>query len=206
MNLPQFSLTHRSVVLAFVALFLAVGATNFGTMSRREDPEITIRDALILTQWPGAPATRVEELVTEAIEDVLIEIAEIDTVKSKSMVGFSVIQATVNDGVDDTDQVWDDVRAKVELIRNQLPEGSQPPVVDSDFGDVYEIAIALYQLPHTSGPVRNYSLRQLERFAERIEEELELIDAVARVEFWGEQAERIYVEIDSSDWAKLGNL
>ena len=204
MNLPRFALTHRSVVLAFVALFLAVGATNFGTMSRREDPEITIRDALILTQWPGAPATRVEELVTEAIEDVLIEIAEIDTVKSKSMVGFSVIQATVNDSVDDTDQVWDDVRAKVELIRNQLPEGSQPPVVDSDFGDVYEIAIALYQLPHTGGPVRNYSLRQLERFAERIEEELELIDAVARVEFWGEQAERIYVEIDSSDWAKLG--
>ena len=89
MNLPRTALTHRSVVLAFVALFLAVGAFNFGTMPRREDPEITIRDALIITPWPGAPASRVEELITDPIEDVIVEIPEIETVTSKSMVGHS---------------------------------------------------------------------------------------------------------------------
>lgn len=147
MNLPRFALTHRSIVLAFVAVLLAVGTFNFSTMSRREDPEITIRDALIITPWPGAPASRVEELITDPIEDVIVEIPEIATVKSKSMVGLSVIQATAGDAIHDTEQVWDDVRAKVDSIRDQLPMGSAPPFVNSDFGDVYEIVFALYQVP-----------------------------------------------------------
>ena len=132
-------------MLAFVAVLLVVGTFNFGTMSRREDPELTIRDALIVTPWPGAPALRIEELITDPIEDVIVEIPEIDTVKSKSMVGLSVIQATAGDAVTDTDQVWDDVRAKVNDIRDRLPAGSAPPFVNSDFGDVYEVVLALYQ-------------------------------------------------------------
>ena len=86
MNLPRFALTHRPIVMAFVVVFLAVGSFNFATMSRREDPELTIRDALVVTAWPGAPATRVEELITDPIEDVIVEIAEIATIESKSMV------------------------------------------------------------------------------------------------------------------------
>ncbi len=99
MNLPRFALTHRSIILAFIAVFLVVGTFNFATMSRREDPEITIRDALIVTPWPGAPATRVEELITDPIEDVIVEIAEVETVKSKSLVGLSVVQVSAGDGV-----------------------------------------------------------------------------------------------------------
>ena len=203
MNLPQFALTHRSIILAFIVVFLVVGTFNFGTMSRREDPEITIRDALIVTSWPGAPAIRVEELITDPIEDVIVEIPEVDTVKSKSMVGLSVVQVSAGDAVIETDQVWDDVRAKVASIRSDLPTSSAPPFVNSDFGDVYEIVFALHQIPLDDARSHSYSPRELEVLAERIEEEIELIDSVARVEFWGNQPERIYVEIDSSDWAKL---
>ena len=204
MNLPQFALTHRSIMLAFVAVFLVVGTFNFATMSRREDPELTIFDALIITPWQGAPATRVEELITDPIEDVIVEIPEVETVKSKSMVGLSVVQVTASDSVNETDQVWDDVRAKVNSIRSELPTGSTPPFVNSDFGDVYEIVFALHQIHLDGARSHNYSPRELEVLAERIEEEIELIDSVARVEFWGDQQERIYVEVDSSDWAKLG--
>ncbi len=204
MNLPRFALTHRSIILAFVAVFIVIGGFNFGTMSRREDPEITIRDALIVTSWPGAPATRVEELITDPIEDVVVEIPEVETVKSKSMVGLSVVQVSAGDAVIETDQVWDDVRAKVESIRSELPSGSAAPFVNSDFGDVYEIVFALYQTPVDGAGEHRYSPRELEVLAERIEEEIELIDSVARVEFWGNQPERIYVEIDSSEWSKLG--
>ena len=199
MNLPRFSLTHRSIILAFIVVFLIVGTFNFATMPRREDPEITIRDALIVTSWPGAPAIRVEELITDPIEDVIVEIAEVETVKSKSMVGLSVIQVSAGDAIIETDQVWDDVRAKVESIRNDLPAGSAPPFVDSDFGDVYEIVFALHQTPLAGARDYSYSPRELEKLAERIEEEIELIDSVARVECWGKQPERIYVEIDSAD-------
>jgi multidrug efflux pump subunit AcrB len=203
-NLPRFSLTHRSVVLTFVAVLLAIGSFNFSTMSRREDPVIIMRDALIITPWPGAPATRVEELVTDPIENVVVEIPEVVTVKSKSMVGMSVVQVTVDDSVNATDQVWDDVRAKVDSIRSRMPAGAAPPFVNSDFGDVYEIVLALYQAPLEGAGEYNYSPRELEILAERIEEEVELVDSVARVEFWGNQEERIYVEIDISNWAKLG--
>ena len=70
---------------------------------------------------------------------LLEPVPEIDTVESKSMVGLSIVQLTADDAVTETEQVWDDVRAKVESIRGQLPLGTAPPVVDSDFGDVYEI-------------------------------------------------------------------
>ena len=75
MDLPRLALTHRPVVLAFVVLILAVGSCNFATMSRREDPEIVVRDVLVITAWPGAPAIRVEELITDPIEDVIVEIS-----------------------------------------------------------------------------------------------------------------------------------
>jgi multidrug efflux pump subunit AcrB len=203
MNLPRFSLTHRSIILAFIVVFLIVGTFNFATMPRREDPEIVIRDALIITSWPGAPATRVEELITDPIEDVIVEIAEIETVVSKSMVGLSVVQVSASASIMKTDQVWDDVRAKVASIRTDLPIGSASPFVNSDFGDVYEIVIALHQAPLAGAGDYSYSPRELEELAERIEEEVELIDSVARVEFWGDRPERIYVEVDSADWARL---
>ena len=205
MNLPRFALTHRSVVLAFVAILLGVGIINLGTMSRREDPEITIRDALVITGWPGASAEKVEELITDPLERIIAEIAEVDLIRSKSLVGVSIIQVTLDDLVRDTDQVWDDLRAKVVTGQAKLPRSADPPFVNSDFGDVYEIVFALHQVP-LPGSVRiehPYSPRELEIVAERVEVELELIDQVAKVEFWGVQPERIYVEVDSADWAKI---
>ena len=185
MNLPRFALTHRSVVLAFVALLLGLGLFNLSTMPRREDPEITIRDALVITPWPGASSSKVEELIADPLEQVIAEIAEVDTVRSKSLVGLSIIQVTVDDKVTNTDQVWDDLRAKVESVRPKLPPGSDPPFVNSDFGDVYEIVFALYQtpLPGQSRIERPYSPRALEVLAERIEDDLELIEQVAKVDF-----------------------
>ena len=147
MNLPRFALTHRSIVFAFLAVFLCVGLFNFSSMSRREDPEITIRDTLVITAWPGAPADRVEELITDPLEKVIAQITEVDVIESKSMVGLSVIQIAVDDRVTNTDQVWDEIRAKVNTVKSKLPLGSEPPFVNSDFGDVYEIVIALHQVP-----------------------------------------------------------
>jgi multidrug efflux pump subunit AcrB len=206
MNLPKYALDHRAVVLAFVGVLLAAGLLNFATMSRREDPEIIIRDALVITFWPGASATRVEELVTDPLEDAIGEIAEVDSIESKSMVGISIIKVTADDHVTDTDQVWDEVRAKVMPVQQTLPRGTAPPFVYSDFSDVYPVCFALRQTPAAGQDTieRSYTPRELELFAERIEDEIELLDSVARVDFWGVQPERIYVEVDSADWAKLG--
>ncbi len=205
MNLPKFALTHQSVVLAFFSVFIFAGLFNFTDMSRREDPEITIRDTLVLTAWPGATAEKVEELITDPLEKVIAQITEVDIIESKSMTGLSVIQIAAEDKVTDTDQVWDEIRAKVTSVQDTLPLGSQTPFVNSDFGDVYEIVLALHQIP-INGKTKieqPYTSRQLEIYAEHIEDEIELIKSVAKAEFWGVQEERIYVEIDSADLAKV---
>ena len=85
MNLPRFALTHRSIVIAFLAVILGVGIFNLTTMPRREDPEITMRDALVVTPWPGASSPRVEELVTDLLEGAIATISEVETVTSKSL-------------------------------------------------------------------------------------------------------------------------
>ncbi len=72
MNLPRFALTHTSIIATFVLISVLTGIFNFSSMSRREDPEILIRNALIVTQWPGASATRVDELITDVIKDVVV--------------------------------------------------------------------------------------------------------------------------------------
>ena len=205
MNLPRFAVTHQAIILSFVIVALGAGLFNLSTMSRREDPELTIRDALVVTRWPGASAQRVEELITDPLEAAASEIAEVDTIRSESLVGISIIQVTLDDNVSDTDQVWDDLRAKVRTAEGTLPQGSGRPLVNSDFGDVYEIVLALYQVPAVGKSTieRPYTPRQLEIFAEQIEDELELIEAVGKAVFWGVQPERIYVEVDSSDLAKL---
>ncbi|MAE66589.1 MAG: hypothetical protein CMJ18_20150 [Phycisphaeraceae bacterium] len=203
MNLPRFALTHRPIVIGFTLLFIAAGLVNFSSMGRREDPEIVIRDALILTAWPGTSAQRVEQLVTDPLEKVLIEIPEIDTIESKSMPGLSVIQVAADETIADIEQVWDDVRAKVESVAT-LPEGVPRPIVNTDFGDVFEIVYCLHQKDLDGAPSpHRYTPRELEIIAERIEDQLQLLPTVGRVEFWGNQEERIYIEFDSSDAAKF---
>lgn len=205
MNLPGFALSHRPVVLALTAVVLVVGVFNFLTMPRREDPEIIVREALIITAWPGASSSKVEELVTEPLEDAIGEVGEIEKIRSKSLVGLSVIQATVDDSVRDTDRVWNDLRAKIRDRTPQLPDDSGAPFVNTDFGDVYEIVLAVYQVPLAGEDEIKlaYSPRELERIAERIEDRLQLIKPVAKVNFWGAREERIYIEVDSADWAKI---
>ena len=205
MNLPQFALTHKPMVVAVVALIAAVGWYNFLNMSRREDPEITVRFATVTTAWAGAPANRVEELITDPIENAVAAIPEVDRITSRSSSGKSVIRVFLEDDIRTPDQIWDDLRAKVRTTHGQLPEGAERPIVHSDHGDVYAVVLALHQVPVGDKKQIDhpYSPRELEVFAEGIKEQLELLDDVAKVAFWGHRPERIYVEIDSADWAKV---
>ena len=205
MNFPRFAVGHQPIVLFVVLTAMLVGIFNLATMPRREDPQLTIRDALVVTEWPGSPAEKIDELLTEPLETAIIEVADVATVRSKSLTGVSVIQITLEEDVRDSDQIWDDLRAKVRAVEGELPPSAGKPWVNSDYGDVFEIVLAIYQLPPADQAeiVRSYTPRELEMFAERIEDELELITSVSKVSVWGARPERIYVEMDSADLAKL---
>ncbi len=220
MNLPKFALKNKPVVMAVVALLVFNGFNVFLTAPRSEDPEYIIRDAVILTKWPGATAKQVEELVTDRVEVAMTNIKQIRRLQSTSYAGRSVVLVTTLDAVTDVEAVWDKVRAELKLIEPLLPEGCQTPMVNDKFGDTAALVLALYQEPE-SAQVRPYTSRELEIFAKRLRDRVidlrPLITTpdgeavpnttapsyVARMEMHGVQQEVIYVETNLGNWSRL---
>ena len=117
MNLPAWAVQYKSITVSLVLLLIAWGVLAFITMPRREDPEFTIRVCVVSTRWPGAPAEKVEELVTDKLEQQLVSIEEVDLVRSTTLTGQSTIFVELDDNIPPADiqQVWDKVRARVDL-------------------------------------------------------------------------------------------
>jgi len=131
MNLGAFSIRYRAIVLTGVIALMIWGVFAYFTMSRREDPQFTIRTAVVFTSWPGAPATRVEELITDPLEEEIDTIEEVEDVRSVSINGQSTIYVDIEDrvGAGAIQNVWDKLRARVALV--EMPErGIQPIVID----------------------------------------------------------------------------
>ncbi|MGE3175485.1 MAG: efflux RND transporter permease subunit [Planctomycetota bacterium] len=204
MNLARFALDNRVLVLAVTAVLLFYGAVAFLQMPRREDPEITIRAAVVVTQWPGATAAKVEELVTDPLEQAIGQIDAVDKLTSKSRTGLSIVTVELDETLVDIDQYWDEVRTKVTEAQASLPDGCGAPRVDTDFGDV---AAVIYALVQTPAPGRDaiewrYGWRELELLAEKVRDDFKTVDSVAKVDIEGIQDEVIFVDVDA-EWAKL---
>ncbi len=89
--LPEFAVRHRTMVITIVSLVVVWGLFAFQTMPRREDPEFTIMTCVVTAQWPGASAEKVEQLITDPLEEALDSIEEVDTLRSMSINGQSTI-------------------------------------------------------------------------------------------------------------------
>ncbi len=208
MRLSESAVKYKPIVFSIVLLLMAWGVVAFITMPRREDPEFTIRVCVISTQWPGAPASKVEELVTDKIEQELISIEEVETVRSTSLAGQSTVFVELEDRIPPADiqNVWDKVRARVNLAH--MPDPSIRPVVNDEFGDTSVLVLAVHQIPvHGRKEVRHeqdgYTLRELEKFADDISDAVRLLPGVAKVEKFGVRDEAVYIETDLGNWAQL---
>ncbi len=199
MNPAKIALDRSIVTWVFIALLLLGGVQAFMTMSRLEDPEFTIKDAVVITPYPGASAQEVEEEVTDRIEKALQEMGQLKEIfASTSYRGMSVIQPRVHDKYDATllPQVWDELRRKISDVQSSLPPGAGPSIVNDDFGDVYGIFFAI------TGD--DYSYAQLKETGEFLRKELALVQDVARVDFYGMRPEVVYIELDRDKMAQLG--
>ena len=208
MNLADVAMRYRPVVLTMVALLTIWGAVTFVTMPRREDPEFTIRSCVVSTQWPGAPTVKVEELVTDKIEEALDGIEEVKRLRSTTINGLSTVYVDVEDKVtrDEIQNVWDKVRAKVELVR--MPDPNIRPIVNDDFGDTSILVLGVYQSPldgnTTIDPRYEYTARELEQFADQVRDVLRLLPGIAKVEKYGVKEEAIYIQTDLGTWSQIG--
>ena len=203
MNLPRLSLRYPTVVIAFVIALTGLGLITFATMPRRADPAFTIRTCQVFTAWPGVDAERVEKLVTFPLEEEINRLEEVDIVRSISTPGQSVIFVELEPTmpVGDIQETWEKVRAKIDVVRPNLPQGVMDPIVDDDFGDTSVMLLALFEKRVQRGEEPKYTPRQLEIVADRLRERIALLDGVARAESNGVREERLFLETTRANWA-----
>jgi len=198
MNFAEFSLNNRVFVLTLTVVALGAGTLAFDNMSRLEDPEFTIKDAVIVTPYPGASAAEVEEEVTDALELAVQQLGQLDEIESKSDRGLSSITVSIKDqyGSDRLPQVWDELRRKVNDAQRDLPPGAGPSIVIDDYGDVFGIFAAIYG--------GEYDYAEIKKVVDFLRKELVLVEDVAKVDTYGERVETVYVELNRERMASLG--
>lgn len=200
MNIAAYTLRKRTIAWLASLLLLVGGYLAYQQLGRFEDPEFVIRQAVIVTPYPGALPAQVAEEVTDAIEGAVQQLQEVKEITSVSTLGQSRVLVEIDMRFartkDDLEQVWDKLRRKVADAQRQLPPGAGPSLVNDDFGDVYALFFAV------TG--EGYHLEQIRDYVERLERELLLVPGVARVATLGAPQDAIYVEIAAAKAAQLG--
>ena len=199
MNATRFALRNRSVVLVLTGFAVLLGVLSLLTMPRREDPKITIRTGLVLARYPGASAQQVEDQVTRKIEERLFRHQEVRKLKtfSTSRDGVVVVNVELEEWVKDPDRFWSMLRHDMnELHFAELPPTVQGPIVNSNFGDVVAMLLAV------RGP--SYGPRELREYLDRIDDAIRTIPEVSRINRIGEQREELRVSTSNARLAGFG--
>jgi len=187
------------LLILTVGLILVGGLSAFRTLARMEDPELTSRNAVVQTRYPGATAERVEALVTEVIEEALSEFGEIRKLTSDSRAGISTIMIELNDDVTQISEVWSRMRDELGDIAAQLPEGAEEPEFEELDITAFTIIIGLsWDLETKPNPAI------LRRTAQMLRDRLRSVPRTRDVEIFGDQREEILVEVDAARLASLG--
>jgi len=197
-KLTEYCLDHPTTTYVLTVLLVVGGIMSYTSMGRLEDPAFTIKDALVITPYPGASAAEVEEEVTNEIEIALQKLSQLKEIESRSSRGLSIVTATMKDKYDKDllPQVWDEMRRKVGDAASNLPPGAGTPVVNDDFGDVYGVFLAVYG--------SEYSYAELWEVVKFLRRELLLVQDVAKIEIFGNQPEVVYVELSRERMSQLG--
>lgn len=197
-GIAAYFIRNRVISWMVSLIFLIGGISAFFGLGRLEDPAFTIKDAMVVTSYPGATPQQVEEEVTYPIEKAIQQLTYVDEVNSISSRGLSQITVTMknNYGPDDLPQIWDELRRKVNDLKGTLPPGVNDPSVIDDFGDVYGILLAV------TGD--GYSYKELLDYVDYLRRELELVDGVSKVSVSGQQQEQVFIEISMKKLSSLG--
>ena len=200
MNPGIFAMKNRLITMIVILASLIGGWNAYKNMSRFEDPEFTIRTAVIFTQYPGATPTEVANEITDPIETAIQQLQEVDALYSTSSAGLSIINVDIKYEFSPSkaalQSIWSKLRNKVTDAQASLPPGARESVVNDDFGDVYGV----YYLMTGDG----FSYKEMEDYAEQLRTDVLTVEGVAKVSLSGLQPEAIYVEISRERAAALG--
>jgi multidrug efflux pump len=197
-NISRWALEHDALTRFLMIVLMLLGVTAYFQLGQDEDPPFTFRAMVVRTYWPGATAQQVAEQVTDKIERTLQEVPYADKIRSYSKPGESQIIFQIKDSskAADVPNVWYTVRKKVADKKGPLPQGVVGPFFNDEFGDVYGVIYAL----ESDG----FSDAEVKTFADDVRQKLLRVPDVAKVELFGVQDEKLYIEISQKRLAQLG--
>lgn len=197
-TLTRFGIeSSRFTVLVMLAI-LILGVTAYFGLSKREDPSITIRTAVVSANFPGMSPERIEELIVDPIERKARQISEVKDIKALVTTGNAVVYLDLYESVPKSSlqEVFQDIRNKMNDIQGDLPSGTQGPFINTDYGDVVVATVAV------TGDGFDY--RELRESAKALRKVLYAVPGIGKVTLMGVQEERIWLEINSRKLAAVG--
>ncbi len=197
-NLSKWALDHPALTRYLMLVLMLLGFASYFQLGQDEDPPFTFRAMVVRTYWPGATAQQVAEQVTDKIERTLQEVPYADKIRSYSKPGESQIIFQVKDVIKGADvtNTWYTVRKKIGDIRGSLPGGIQGPFFNDEFGDVYGVIYAI----ESDG----FNYAEVKTFADDVRQQLLRVPDVAKVELFGAQDEKVFIEISQKRLAQSG--
>jgi multidrug efflux pump subunit AcrB len=197
-NLSQWALEHSAFTRYLMVVLMLLGLAAYFQLGQDEDPPFTFRAMVVRTYWPGASAQQVAEQVTDKLERTLQEVPYADKIRSYSKPGESQIIFQIKDSskAAEVANVWYSVRKKIGDMRGTLPGNIQGPFFNDEFGDVYGVIYAL----ESDG----FNYAELKTFADDVRQKLLRVPDVAKVELFGAQDEKLFIEISQKRLAQLG--
>jgi multidrug efflux pump subunit AcrB len=198
-NLSRWALEHPALTRYLMVVLMVLGTFAYFQLGQDEDPPFTFRAMVVRTFWPGATAQQVAEQVTDKLERTLQEVPHPDIIRSYSKPGESFVVLQVKDSTraSEVPQIWYAVRKKIGDMRGTLPPGVVGPFFNDEYGDVFGVIYAL-EADH------GYSYAEVKTFADDVRQQLLRVPDVAKVELFGVQDEKLYVEISQKRLAQLG--
>ena len=197
-NLSRWALEHPALTRYLLIVLIVMGFAAYFQLGQDEDPPFTFRAMVVRTYWPGATAQQVAEQLTDKLERTLQEVPYADKIRSYSKPGESQIIFQIKDSskASEVPNVWYAVRKKIGDMRGTLPAGVQGPFFNDDFGDVYGVIYAL----ESDG----FNYAELKVFADDVRQQLLRVTDVSKVELFGVQDEKIFIEVSQTRLAQLG--
>jgi multidrug efflux pump subunit AcrB len=198
LNISRWALEHGPLTRYLMVVLLVLGVAAYFQLGQDEDPPFTFRAMVVQAWWPGASAQEMAEQVTDKIERLAQEVPYADVVRSYTKPGESVTILQIKDSspAKEVGNVWYQVRKRINDGRGTLPQGVIGPFFNDDFGDVYGSIVAL--------SADGFSEEELRVFADGVRSRLLRVPDVAKVELFGVQAEKVFIEIPQKRLAQLG--
>ncbi len=197
LNLSDWALRHRALVWFLMAIIVAAGLFSYKRLGRNEDPAFTIKTMVVQAGWPGATVDETIKQVTDRIEKKLQETPGLDFIRSYTTAGRTTVFINLLGSTRSRDvpQIWYQVRKKIDDIRATFPAGVVGPGFNDEFGDTYGILYAF--------TADGFAQRQLRDYVEGVRSRLLRVPDVSKIDIFGAQDEKIYVEFSARQLAGL---